>query len=212
MGEGLVPILLRSLLISGSATLLAASWSLPLATKLGLSRFRGKKILRSFFNAMIAMPTVALGLILYLIMSRQGVLGFLNLLYTPAAIILGESLLITPLMVSLFLHTIESVDPEIRDLALTLGATEKEANLALLREARRGSVLATITGFNRAISELGVALMVGGNLPGVTRVMTTEIAHGVSSGDIGLAIQLTVALLSIVFVLTILLNFLRGEE
>jgi tungstate transport system permease protein len=185
---------------------------LPIAIKLGLSEFRGKKLVRDFFNAMIGVPTVVLGLILYLLISRQGILGFLNLLFTPTAIIIGQALLITPLMISLLTHAIEEVDPAIKETALTLGASKREAERTVLKEARRGGVLATVAGFNRAISELGVALMLGGNLPGSTRVMTTEIARGVSSGNIWLAMELGVILLSIAFILTIILNMLRGKR
>ncbi len=212
MSEGLIPIVLRSLMVSGTATVLAATWSLPIAVKIGTTHFRGKKIVRDFFNAMIGIPTVALGLVLYLLLSREGALGFLNLLYTPSAIMLGQALLITPLMISFLMHAIEEVNPLIKETALTLGASEREANRVVLREAKKGSVLATVAGFNRAISELGIALMVGGNLAGTTRVMTTEISRVVSGGDIELAIQLTIVLLSIAFTSTLILNRLRGSE
>jgi tungstate transport system permease protein len=211
MTEALLPIVLRSLLVSGTATLLAVSWSIPVALKLGLSEFRGKRIARSFFNAMIGVPTVALGLILYLILSKQGTLGFLNLLFTPTAIIIGQAILITPIVISLLSSAIESVDPSIKELAMTLGASEPQASHAVLREARKGSILAVIAAFNRAVAELGIALMLGGNIAGRTRVMTTEIARGVSAGETGLAIQLTVVLLAIVLVLTFLMNLLRGD-
>jgi len=212
MTETLLTIVLRSLFVSGTAALLAVLWSLPIAIKIGLGDFKGKKFVRSFFNAMMGVPTVALGLTLYLIFSNQGVLGFLNLLLTPLAIIIGQAILITPIVISLLSNAIESVDPSVKDLALTLGASEDQASQAMLKEAKKGGVLAVVAGFNRAIAELGVALMVGGNLAGSTRVMTTEIARGVSSGDTGLAIQLTVILLLIVLSLTFLINLLRGED
>ncbi len=211
MSEQLFDLVVRSLWISGTALLLALTWSLPLSLVLGLKKFRGRKILISVFNSLLGIPTVALGLILYLLFSRAGPLGFLGILYTPAAIIIGQALLITPIIVSLLTSAIESVDPNIRDLAKTLGASERRASLAILSEAKKGGILAGVAAFNRAVSELGIALMVGGNLAGATRVISTEIARGVTTGEMALSIQLTIVLLLIVFGLTVLVNFARRD-
>lgn len=160
---------------------------------------------------MLGIPTVALGLILYLIFSNRGPLGFADLLYTPTAIIVGQAILITPIFISVLTNAIESVDPMIRDLAKTLGASERQTSLAILKEAKKGAILATVSSFNRAISELGVALMVGGNLLGVTRVMTTQIALGISRGEFILSLETTVVLLVIAFTLTLITNRLRRD-
>lgn len=207
----LLEIVIRSLWISGTALLLSLLWSLPIALTLGLRRFRGRRTLISVFNALLGIPTVALGLILYLILSRGGPLGFFGLLYTPTAIIIGQAILITPIIVSLLTSAIEAVDPEIIDLARTLGASERQASLAVLGEARKGGILAGVAAFNRAVSELGIALMVGGNIAGWTRVMSTEIQRATAAGEMLLSIHLAVVLLAIVFALTFLINLLRRD-
>lgn len=192
-------IVYRSLFFSGVATILAALWGTPIAMLLGLREFRGKSIIKSFFNTLIGMPTVALGLILYLVFSRAGPLGPLGLLYTPGAIILGEAVLVTPLIISIMTTAIEAVDPEMMNLAKTLGATESQTSMAVLKEAMNGVILGNIAGFNRAIAELGVALLVGGGILGKTDVLTTDISLHTQRGDLGMAIALAVILLLIVF-------------
>lgn len=207
----LFDIVIRSLLISGTALLLSLLWSIPIALRLGLGKFRGRGTLISFFNAMLGIPTVALGLILYLILSRGGPLGVFGLLYTPTAIIIGQAILITPIIVSLLTSAIEAVAPEIMDLARTLGASERQASVAVLGEARKGSILAGVAAFNRAVAELGIALMLGGNIAGWTRVMSTEIQRATATGEMLLSIQLATVLLVIVFALTFLMNLLRRD-
>ena len=192
-------IVYRSLFFSGVATILAALWGTPIAMLIGLREFRGKSIVKSFFNTLIGMPTVALGLVLYLIFSRAGPLGPLGLLYTPGAIILGEAVLVTPLIISIMTTAIEAVDPEMMNLARTLGASESQTSIAILREAMNGVILGNIAGFNRAVAELGVALLVGGGIVGYTDVLTTDISLYTQRGDLGMAIALAVILLLIVF-------------
>ena len=153
----------------------------------------------------MGVPAVAIGLLFYLILSRSGPLGSLQLLYTPSAIILGQSVLITPILVSLLAATVETVDPDIKRLALTLGASELKANLTVLGESMGGILLSISASFNRAIAELGVALMLGGNIRGATRVLTTVIALETGRGAIPLGISLTVVLIGIVGVMNALL-------
>ncbi|HID60952.1 MAG TPA: ABC transporter permease subunit [Hadesarchaea archaeon] len=211
MSEQLFDLVVRSLWISGTALLFSLLWSVPISLTLGLRKFKGRQVLISIFNALLGIPTVALGLTLYLLFSRGGALGFLGVLYTPTAIVIGQALLITPIVVSLLTSAIESVNPGIRDLAKTLGASERQASLAVLGEARKGGILAGVAAFNRAVAELGIALMVGGNIAGTTRVMTTEIARGVATGEMLLSIQLTGVLLLVVFGLTFLTNLFRRD-
>jgi len=205
----LLEITLRSLAISGLATVIASLWSIPLGALVALSRFRGRLLLRGIFNALLGVPTVTLGLILYLLISKAGPFGFLHLLYTPSAIILGQALLITPIIVSFVASNLESVDPEIRNLALTLGSTEIGAAVTILNESLEGVLLAVTAGYNRAIAELGVALMVGGNIRGVTRVLTTYIALETGRGEIALGIALAVILLSIVTAINFTMNLIQ---
>jgi len=207
--RGLIDITFRAITVSGLATILASCWSIPLGVSLGLGRFRGRRLLKGVFNSLMGVPAVAIGLLFYLILSRSGPLGGLQLLYTPAAIVLGQSALITPILVSLVAATVETVDPEVKRLALTLGASEMAANLTVLGESMGGILLSISASFNRAIAELGVALMVGGNIRGATRVLTTVIALETGRGAIPLGIALTVVLLGIVGVVNALIHIVQ---
>lgn len=202
-------ITIRSLYVSGLATLLSCLWGLPIALGLALSSFRGKRLIRGFFNAMLGVPTVALGLIFYLLLSKSGPLGIFRLLYTPLGISIGQSLLITPIVVSFASSAIESTDVKVRDLARTLGASRFQTDLAVMHESAWGIILAIVASFSRAFAELGVAMMIGGNIRYVTRVLTTSIALETARGEIAFSIALTIILMIIVFSLTFIINFLR---
>jgi len=197
-------ITLRSLFISSAATLFAVLWGIPIALFLGTRNFRGKLFVKGFFNTMIGIPTVGLGLILFLIFSKAGPLGLLRLLYTPAAIIIGEAILIMPIIISFATTAIESVDPEIINLAKTLGASDDQASFAVLKEAINGILTAGIASYNRAIAELGIALMVGGNITGWTEVLTTTISNETAKGNLELSIALAIILLALVFGITLI--------
>ena len=201
-------ITVRSLFVSATATAIAALWGVPIAMILGLKDFRGKFLTKGFFNALIGIPTVALGLVFYLLLSRSGPIGFFRLLYTPTAIIIGEAVLVTPIIVSFSVNALEAVSSEIMDLAKTLGASEDQAYFAVFREALSGVVLATVSSFNRAVAELGVAQMVGGNISGLTSVLTTTISNETAKGDISLSIALAIILLTLVFGITLSVNIL----
>ena len=202
----IVEITLRALSISGLAALVAAGIGLPIGVVLGMYKFRGRDAVTGVFRALMSMPTVALGLLLYLAFSRAGPLGFLELLYTPLALIIGQAILVIPIMISITSETIVSVDPSIRDLSRTLGADERAAAASVLRESLGGVVLALSASFSRAISELGVALMLGGNIQGLTRILTTSIALETTRGEIALGLGLTVILLVLMVVFNLLLN------
>ncbi|MBS7650992.1 MAG: ABC transporter permease [Candidatus Bathyarchaeia archaeon] len=204
-----ISVTLRSIHISGLATMLSCLWGLPASILIGLKSFPGKKILRGFFNAMIGVPTVALGLILYLLFSKTGPLGVFQLLYTPLGVSIGQAILITPILVSFASNALESVDVDLRDLAKTLGASEAQTNIAIMKEAIWGVVLAVTASFNRAFAELGIAMMIGGNIRNMTRVLTTSIALETARGDIAFSIALAIILMAVVFTITLLLNILR---
>jgi tungstate transport system permease protein len=197
-------IVYRSLLFSGIAIILATLWGTPIAMVLGLKDFRGKTILKTIFSSLIGIPTVVLGLILYLVFSNGGPLGFLGLLYTPGAIILGEAVLVTPILVSIMTTAIEAVDPDIMNLAKTLGASESQSSIAVLKEAVNGVLLSNIASFNRAVAELGVALLVGGNIAGLTDILTTAISRYTARGELDLAIALGTILMLIVFLINVI--------
>jgi tungstate transport system permease protein len=165
--------------------------------------------LKGVFNALIGVPTVALGLYLYLLLSRSGPFGYFQLLYTPYAIIIGQCILVTPIIVSFTTSALESVDPEVRTLAKTLGASGIQTDAIVLREAFWGVVLAILAAFNRAFAELGVAMMLGGNIRSFTRVLTTAIALQTAMGYIALSIALSIILLGIVMSLSIIVSLAR---
>ena len=202
-------IALRTLWISGTATLLASSWSLLLAYY--LSRNPGiAKPLVSVLEGLVGVPTVLVGLVLYMLLSSKGPLGVLGLLYTPYAIILGQAVLITPLVTSVSYRVLSRAWSDYGELALTLGASSSQAATIVLREALPGVVAAVIMGFSRASGELGVALMIGGNIRGYTRVLTTAIALEVSRGEFEYAVMLGAILVTIVLTVSLSLRVLRG--
>jgi tungstate transport system permease protein len=202
----------RTLFFSGVAIILAMLWGTPIAMVLGLKEFRGKTIVKAFFNSLIGIPTVALGLVVFLIFSRGGPLGFLGILYTPGLVMIGQAVLITPILISIVTTAIESVDPEIVNLAKTLGASESQASIAVLREALNGFILGNIASFNRAIAELGVVLLVGGNIAGLTDVLTTAISRSTQRGDLGFAIALGIILMILVFTVNIIILLARKAK
>lgn len=212
MNLEILEITLRSIYISGTATLLSTLWGLPLGVIMGVKDFAGKRILKGIFNALLGLPTVVLGLILYLIFRQAGPLGFFGLLFSPLAVVIGQAILITPIIVSLTTSAVESIDPEIKDLAKTLGASETEASMAVLRESIGGTFLAVIASFNRAIAELGIVYMIGGDIPGLTRVLTTTIALQRDMGQIEFGLSLAGILLSIVFAISLTINLIQRQR
>jgi tungstate transport system permease protein len=202
-------IALRSLYVSGAAALIAILWGLPIAMLLGLKDFHGKLLIKGIFSSLIGIPTVALGLVLYLVFSKGGPLGLLSLLYTPTAIIIGEAILVTPIVISFATTAIEAVDKEIMSLAKTLGASESQAAIAVLKEALNGVFLAATASFNRAIAELGVAILVGGGIVGWTEVLTTGIELETSRGNLEIAIALGIILLAIVFGINLAVSLIQ---
>jgi tungstate transport system permease protein len=201
----------RSLSISGLATIIACIWGIPLAVIIGLYSFPGKKLIRSIFNALLGIPTVALGLILYLLWSRSGPFGFFSLLYTSWGIAIGQSILITPILVSFASNTLGTVDCEVKDLAKTLGASKLQTSFVILRESFWEILLAITASFNRAFAELGVAQMIGGNIRYITRMLTTSIALETARGDIPFSLALGIILITIVLSITLLINYFRKE-
>jgi len=205
----------RSLYVTGFGTLLACLWSIPIAMVLGLHSFRGKWLIKGIFSSLIGVPTVALGLILYLFMSRQGLFGFLHLLYSLNGISIGQSILITPLIVSFTSSALGAADIQLRDLAKTLGASRLRCNLVIIRETVWSMVLAITAAFNRGFGELGVAMMIGGNLFQETRVLTTAIALETTLGQFDIAMAYAIILMAIVVTITLTINLverLRQEE
>jgi tungstate transport system permease protein len=199
----------RSLYVTGLGTLLSCLWSIPIATVLGLYSFRGKWLIKGIFSSLIGIPTVALGLLLYLFMSHQGEFGFLHLLYTLNGIAIGQSILITPLIVSFTASALGAADVQLRDLAKTLGASSLRCNLAIMRETVWSIVLAVSAAFNRGFGELGVAMIIGGNLFQETRVLTTSIALETNLGRFDVAMAYAIILMAVVLTITLVISLVE---
>jgi tungstate transport system permease protein len=192
-----------SLYVALLATLLATVLGAPFGFWVALREFRGRRTIELLLNTATALPTVVVGLLVYAVLSRRGVLGDLGLLFTRPAMVIGETLLIAPLMAALTLAVVSGADRRIVETALTLGATRRRAAWTVVGEMRRGLLAAVATGFGRLISELGVALMVGGNIAGATRTMTTAIALETSKGEFALGLALGLLLLVVALVVNI---------
>jgi tungstate transport system permease protein len=199
----------RTIYVAGLGTLLACLWSIPIAVILGLYNFKGKWIIKGIFNALIGIPTVALGLLLFLFWSRQGEFGFLNLLYTLNGIAIGQSILVTPIIVSFTANALANSDIQLRDLARTLGASSFKTNLRLVRESFWSMILSITASFNRGFGELGIATIIGGSLAGETRVLTTSIALDLNRGFFDVAMAYGIILMAIVIALALVVTLLE---
>jgi tungstate transport system permease protein len=197
----LLGIIFLSLRVSGTALVISTLAGLPLGAVLGFRRFPFKGVIISLLNTFMGLPPVVVGLFLYLILSRSGPLGFMALLYTPTAMIIAQSILAFPIVSSLSHSAIVGVDPVVRQAALTLGATPLQVSLTVIREARYGIMSGVIAAFGRVMAEVGAILIVGGNIAGFTRVMTTTIALETDKGNFELALALGIILLMISLVI-----------
>ena len=196
----------RSLMISVTSAILASLICLPLGSLIHFHRFPGRRFLVNLIQTFFSIPTVAVGLFVFVLFSRAGPLGGLDLLFTPVVMVLGQMILITPILLGLTISALSGVDRAILDTAWSLGASGLQTAMVVMKEARFAVVAAVIMGFGRAISEVGIALMVGGNIKGFTRVITTAISLETSKGDLELSIALGIILISIALVINVLLN------
>jgi len=198
-----------SLRVSLSATALATLVSVPAGFCLALSSFRGKRALVTVVNTLMALPTVVVGLLVYILLSRSGPLGSLGILYTPTAMIVGQFILALPIITALTYAAVGSVDERVRKTAESLGASPLQAAWMVLREGRLGIIAAIIAGFGRVIAEVGSAIMVGGNIRGFTRTMTTAITLETAKGNFVLGLTLGLILLVVALSINmIVLSFL----
>ena len=186
----LVEIILRTLIVSLSAVAIASVIGLPAGAALAVLRFPGRRAIIVLFNALMGLPPVVVGLVIYLVLSRSGPLGFLGLLFSPIAMIVAQCLLIVPIVIALSHQVLRALYEEYREQLCSLGATLPQTVLTVLWDGRRNLVTAVMAGFGRAVAEVGAVLIVGGNIAGVTRVMTTAIALETSKGDLALALAL----------------------
>jgi len=196
----------RSLRISVTSSVLASLVCLPIASLIHFHSFPGKRFLISLIQTFFSVPTVAVGLFVFVLFSRAGPLGGMNLLFTPTVMVIGQAWLITPILLGLTISALSGVDKALVDTARSLGANGFQTAIAVLREARFAVMAAVIMAFGRAISEVGLVIMVGGNIRGFTRVITTAISLETSKGDLELSIALGIILLLIALVINLALS------
>jgi len=195
--------------VTGIALIISTIIGAPLGAVIGLSKFPGKNVVRALLYTGMGLPPVAAGLFLYLFLSRSGPLGFTGLLYTPTAMVIAQCILAFPIVASLSHAAIANVDPVIRQAAITLGATPIQESLAVVKEARYSIMAGVMAGLGRVMAEVGAIIIVGGNIAGYTRVMTTTIALETDKGNFELAIALGIILLTISFSITVALRFFQ---
>jgi len=205
-----IQITILSLEISLASTLLSACIAIPLGALLYYYNFPGKRAVVNLVQTLYALPTVIAGLFLFLLISNQGPLGFFHLLYTAPGMIIAQMILVIPLIIGLTFAALSGINPEMRQTVLSLGATTVQSLWTLIGEARFGILAAVILGFGRAISEVGAAMIIGGNIRGYTRVLTTAISLETSVGDFALAIALGFILLSVAVIVNVALNLVQS--
>lgn len=204
-------IIFLSLKISVIATIISTITGLPLGTMIGLKKFRGRTALINLTNTFMGMPPVVVGLVVYILLSNQmGILGPLRLLFTPAAMIIAQVLLATPIVAGLTIVAVQGIDPLLKKTAVSLGANGFQLTLLIIKEARYAIGAAVITAFGRLTAEVGAVMMVGGNIRFQTRVMTTSIALHKGMGEFQLALALGIILLTISLLINSALDVLRG--
>jgi len=197
----------RSLMISVSSAVIGSVICIPIACLIHFNQFRGKRfIVVGIVQTLYSVPTVAVGLFVFVFISRAGPLGSLGLLFTPMAIIVGQVILITPILLGLIISALSGMDKMIPDTARSLGASGFQMAVLVLKEARFAVMAAVILGFGRAISEVGISLMVGGNIRGFTRVLTTAISLETAKGDLEFSLALGIILIFIALVVNIIMN------
>ena len=204
-------IIYVSLKVSLSSTLIAGVLGVPAGFLIAFKKFRGKRAVITTLNSLLALPTVVVGLLVYSLISRRGLLGILDLLYTQKAMVIGQVILIFPIVSSLTIAAISRIDDRYRKTAMTLGATPFQTAAVIFREARFGIIAAIIASFGRVIAEIGVSMMLGGNAKGYTRTMTTAMALEYDKGEFVMGVALGIVLLLISFTMNIFFNYLQGR-
>jgi tungstate transport system permease protein len=209
--QELLDIVGVSLKVSTTSTLIASLVGIPCGFLIAYSSFYGKRLVLTCLNTLLALPTVVIGLLVYSFISRRGLFGPLELLYTQKGIIIGQIILIIPLVTSLTIAAISRIDNRYRKTALTLGATQLQMACVIIKEARYGIGAAVIAAFGRVIAEVGISMMLGGNARGFTRTMTTAMALEYDKGEFVLAVALGLTLMTIAFGINMLFHFFQGR-
>lgn len=212
IGLEIFEILGVSLRVSLCAVALATLVSVPTGFILAVSSFRGRRPLVTIVNTLMALPTVVIGLLVYILLSRSGPLGFLGILYTPTAMIVAQFILALPIITAFTYAAVSGVDERVRKTAESLGASPLQASWMVLKEGRLGIIAAILAGFGRVIAEVGSAIMVGGNIRGYTRTMTTAITLETAKGNFELGLTLGVILLVVALSITIIVVHFLGRR
>lgn len=205
-------ISLRSLRVTLTALVVASVIAIPLGTYLAVQRFRYRRFLISVINALMGLPPVVIGLLVYILLSRSGPFGVLNLLFTPTAMIIAQVIIITPVIASIAHQAMRELWAEYHDLLISLNTTKWQRIVTLIRDGRRNLLTAALAGFGRAIGEVGAIMIVGGNIDHVTRVLTTAIALETGKGDFALALGLGFVLIGIAIVVNLTIHTLSRTE
>jgi tungstate transport system permease protein len=208
----LIEITLRSLQVSLSALVIASCIALPFGTWLAIRRFRFRRFAIAVLNAMMGLPPVVVGLIVYLLLSRSGPFGVFGLLFTPSAMIIAQVIIITPLIASITHQAMRELWAEYHDLLISLNATPRQRIVALILDGRRALLTAALAGFGRAIGEVGAIMIVGGNIDHATRVLTTAIALETGKGDFALALGLGFVLIALALGVNLIIHTLSRTE
>lgn len=209
LDKGLLSIVGRSLSVSATACAIACALGLLLGAWLGVARFGGRNVLLTLLNTFLAVPSVVVGLVVYLLLSRSGPLGYLGWLFSFKAMVLAQAILVLPVVTALTRQVVEDVESAHGEQLRSLGAGSLVRSLLLAWDERYALLTVIIASFGRAISEVGAVMIVGGNIDGFTRVMTTAIALETSKGDLPLALGLGLILLAVVLLLNVLIGMLR---
>ena len=210
--EELWEIMGLSIRVSLTAIFFASLIGLPLGSFIGLRKFRGKKALTNLINTFMGFPPVVMGLIVFFLLSRSGPLGDFGLLYSPTAMIVAQLFLATPIVTGTTKAAIESVDPNLKQTVISLGATESQLWWELIKESRRSIIAGILVGFGQIISEVGAVMIVGGNIKWYTRTFTTAITLYTRMGEFGMAIALGSVLILITFIINYFMTYLQTRE
>lgn len=207
----IISIVAISIKVSGASTVIASLMGIPLGFFIAFESFAGKRMVITCLNTLLALPTVVIGLFVYAFISRRGILGPLDLLYTQKAMVIGQTILILPIVATFTIAAISRIDERYRKTAMTLGANRRQTAFVILREARFGIVAAVIAAFGRVIAEVGISMMLGGNARGFTRTMTTAMALEYDKGQFVLAVTLGIILLGLSFTINLMFHFFQGK-
>lgn len=212
LDPALIEITFLSFRVTLSATLIASAIALPLGAWLAVNRFRFRRGVIAFLNAMMGLPPVVVGLIVYVLFSRSGPLGVLGLLYTPTVMVIAQVIIITPIIASIVHQAIRELWADYHDLLISLNATRWQRIQTLLWDGRRSLVTAGLAGFGRAIGEVGAIMIVGGNIDHATRVLTTAIALETGKGQFDMALALGFVLIALAIIVNLAIHILSGTE